>query len=24
VSDYKRVQVRLASGVEAWVYVKAE
>ena len=23
VSDYKRVQVRLASGLDAWVYVKA-
>lgn len=23
VSDYKRVSVRLASGKEAWVYVKA-
>jgi gamma-glutamylcyclotransferase (GGCT)/AIG2-like uncharacterized protein YtfP len=23
VSDYRRVTVRLASGIEAWVYVKA-
>jgi gamma-glutamylcyclotransferase (GGCT)/AIG2-like uncharacterized protein YtfP len=23
VSDYKRVQVRLTSGISAWVYVKA-
>ncbi len=23
VSDYKRISVRLKSGVEAWVYVKA-
>lgn len=24
VSDYKRVEVRLASGKQAWVYIKAE
>ena len=23
VSDYKRISVRLGSGIEAWVYVKA-
>jgi len=23
VADYKRIQVRLASGTDAWVYVKA-
>jgi len=24
VSDYERIEVRLKSGVDAWVYVKAE
>ncbi|MEJ0097043.1 MAG: gamma-glutamylcyclotransferase [Bauldia sp.] len=23
VADYKRIQVRLRSGIEAWVYVEA-
>ncbi|WP_225316911.1 gamma-glutamylcyclotransferase [Legionella longbeachae] len=24
VEDYKRIQVKLASGLSAWVYVQAE